>query len=178
MDETRESWKTDDIPADVYSREGAARYTGERGERDVQEVLEGLGYEVEYIGGNEMDLIINGRLSVEVKTAFPTNGAHNHGTRWQFMLHKRSRGKPLEEHILILRCQDGIEAGDPVWHFVIPGYLTGLGGLAKIDITSRPDKYRGRWSLFLDAWDVIKTLDALAEKEGWPNPRPPGDIPL
>lgn len=155
----------------AYTREGAALLLGEKGERAVAEVLAGKFFDVLEVGGQSFDLLLNDRVTVEVKTALPTPGSNGNKKRWQFMLHKRGRGRPLEEHILILRCQAGIGKGDKAWHYVIPGFLRGLGELTKIDITGPPGKYKGKWTLFYETWRVVDAVVALAEREQWPGPQ-------
>ena len=159
------------MEANEFTRQGAALLLGEHGEEEVAGLLTAMGFEIEHVGGQSFDLLLAGRVTVEVKTALPTGRSDSNGIRWQFLLHKRSRGRPLEEHVLILRCQNGIGEDDQVWHFVIPGHLPGLGHLAKLDITSRPDLYKGKYSLFLNAWGYIPAIIAQAEKEDWPDPR-------
>lgn len=162
----------------AYTREGAALLLAEIGERAVAEVLAGKFFDVMMVGGQSYDLLLNDRVTVEVKTALPTRGSNGNKTRWQFMLHKRSRGRPLEEDILILRCQAGIEEEDEVWHYVIPGFLHGLGALTKIDITGPPEKYKGKWAMFYETWQVADSVVALAEKEDWPYPEERNRLPF
>jgi len=158
----------------IYTNQGAASFIGEAGERAVQMVLERHGFDVIYVGGTSYDLLVNDRVTVEVKTALPTQDEERRGNgyRWQFMLYKRGDGLPLEEHALILRCQpDMLAENQDVYHFVIPGDLPGIGTLTKIDITSHPKKYRGKWKRYLERWDVLHSIVSKADAENWPNLR-------
>lgn len=162
------------MDANPFTREGAALLLGERGEAAVAKVLRSMGLRVDEVGGQSFDLLLVDRVTVEVKTALPTPTSNGSGKRWQFMLHKRSRGRPLEEHVLVLRCQWWIDEHSPVWHYVIPGYSLGLAKLSKIDITSHPARYNGKWSMFLEAWPLARALAIQAITERWPDPRNEG----
>lgn len=150
-----------------WTRRGASRKLGETGEHEVAEVLRSLGHEVEHFGHNSFfDIVLSDRVTVEVKTALATKRPGNRVDRWQFILHKKGDGRPMEEDILILRCQTGIGEDDEAYHYVIPGKLLN-GDLTKIDIASHPEKYGGKYSLFLEAWALVDAIVAQAEKEGW-----------
>lgn len=160
------------------TREDAAKMVGDIGEEATAKTLRLMGYDVTWVAGQSWDLLVNDRVTVEVKTALPTDGSNHNKERWQFMLYKRGRGRPLEEHVLILRCHEGDEPDCLAWFYVIPGHLHGMGELTKIDITSRPDKYKGKWSPFLNAWDLLAGIVALAEKEDWPNLQNGRELPF
>lgn len=164
--------------ADVWTREGAAKLVGDIGEEATANALREMGYDVTWVGGQSWDLLVNDRVTVEVKTALPTEGSGGNKERWQFMLYKRGRGKPLDEHVLILRCHANTDPDSLAWFYVIPGHLNGMGSLTKIDITSRPDKYSGKWAPFLNAWQELAGIVALAEKEDWPNLQNGKEIPF
>jgi len=127
---------------------------GEEGERWVVGFLRRRGYSVEWIGGNtDYDVLIEGCVKAEVKTATLSAGARGLGSgRWQFSL--RRNGKLVDEHLLFLVCWLDLDE-DPVAVFVIPGRELDEE-LAKIDITTgNPEAYGGRWSRYYEAWEVV-----------------------
>ena len=159
--------RRDDMNA--FSRHGAANMLGYDGEQAVAALLHRKGFKVQTVGHQYFDILVNDAVTVEVKTALPTKGSHRNKQRWQFILYKRGDGYPLEEHVLILRCQSDIDGGK-LWHFVIPGDVPGIGKLTKIDITSEPGKYKGKWAQYLENWDVLHRITYEADRDGWPNP--------
>jgi len=122
---------------------------GYSGELAVVEELRRRGYTVRHDGGNAPhDLVIDGSTTVEVKTACPTAGSNGNKRRWQFKLYQQDgHHRPLEEDILILVLQEH-------------------SGLTKIDITSAPDRYGGRYALFLEAWDLLALIVAANAQRG------------
>ena len=125
---------------------------GHDGEVAVAELLREQGYNVRLDGGNHYhDLVVDGTTTIEVKTAHASAGSNGNRERWQFTLYDNDgQHRPVEEDVLILRCQDG----EGAWHYVIPGAIL-PAKLTKIDITSPRDRYRGRYTLFLEAWELL-----------------------
>ena len=127
---------------------------GDHGEQKVAEILRAGGYHVEMGGKGDCDLTINYICTVEVKTAMITSRANRRARRWQFSLFgHRERQKPFEEDLLVLRCE-----ATPPCHFIIPGCIVPRF-LTKIDITTQdPHKYRGKWALYRERWDLIDAV--------------------
>ncbi len=124
---------------------------GKQGEEWVAKRLEGFGYEVERQATNHTcDIVLNGFMHIEVKSATPTNAARGKGTRWQFSL--RRRGLPLDEDLLILVCYDKNLA--VIGALVIPGAEV-PEELTKIDISSHPWHYGGKWAKYWEDWSVV-----------------------
>lgn len=136
---------------------------GDAGEEAVAHILWERGYLVEYGPAGGPDLIIEGLVTVEVKTANLSGRTDRNAKRWQFSLTKLDgQHKPFEEDLLILRCLT-----DKPCHFVIPGILV-QKGLVKIDITHPlPSIYQGKWSLFWEAWKVVDMVFCYRLGEGW-----------
>lgn len=130
--------------------------TGENGERAVAELLTDRGYRVEHDPMQDWDLLIDSFLTVEVKTAHRSGRTDKPQKRWQFCLYAHpARQKPIDEDLLILRCES-----EPPCHFIIPMFLV-PDKLTKIDITSLdPWAYRGRWSLFRGRWEFVSMIKA------------------
>lgn len=147
-----------------YTRFGAANIVGKEGEEAVHNVI-AKKYQVAY-GNGTYDLLVDNRVTVEVKTALPTKGNGKSKQCWQFALH-RADEKPVEEHLLVLLCKT--MEGEH-WYFVIP-VDDNIRALKKIDITSRPGKYKGQWSSYLGQWHYLDSLVAKACVEQWPDPR-------
>lgn len=124
--------------------------TGYAGEQAVKELLEKRGWDVENGEPGGPDLVIEGSVTVEVKTANLTKRTSQGGMSWQFSLASHlDHQKPFDEDLLILRC-----LSDPPQHFIIPGCLIHYK-LTKIDITFKnPQKYVGRWAEFREAWEL------------------------
>lgn len=135
-------------------RSERAIVVGENGEKAVKTELEKRGYPVEFGPYGEEDLIIDDLLTIEVKTAYPTKAQGGRSKRWQFCLYAHpQRQKPVDEDLLILRCEC-----DPPVHFIIPRFLL-PSKLTKIDITSLdPNLYRGKWSAFREQWGLVGVM--------------------
>lgn len=123
---------------------------GYAGEQAVKEILEMRGWKVELgpIGG--VDLIVEGQVTVEVKTARLSKRVDNRNAHWQFCIWKDDdEHSPFDEDLLILCCWD-----EKPCYFVIPGCLVSHH-MKKLDITRRkPKLYNGRWSKFREAWEL------------------------
>lgn len=144
-------------------RKTAHLAVAEDGEAKAAARLAGLGYDVKTVSGNShYDLLVNDCTTVEVKTALPTKAHGNRHNRWQFEI---NRGRGTDQHLFVLVCKEGAAEDDGHWYFVIPGILI-RADLRKIDITSKPPKYRGRWSAFLDAWDLGAMVINWQEQHG------------
>lgn len=152
------------------------RDLGQAGEEAVADLIRGRGHQVRLDGGNHLhDLVVEGVVTVEVKTALPTAANGNRHDRWQFNLYDTDGyHQPVLEDVLVLRCQHDRNGGGAD-HFVIPGSLL-PAGLTKLDITSHPRRYAGKYSLFLDAWELLDAVVALGVREGSQLPLAP-EIP-
>ena len=143
----------------MTDRSTRAIEVGENGEHAIARILRADGWDVISDTPGDEDLIIEGILTVEVKTANLSSRSDRQTKRWQFCLYAHpERQKPVDEDLLILRCE-----GDRPCHFVIPTFLI-PPGLTKIDITSpNPWEYGGKWSLFRERWEFVKIM--LGERE-------------
>lgn len=133
---------------------GFYREFGRLGEEFVTSELLRRGYAAEWIGEcSDYDLLVDGRMKVEVKSATPSAGSpgRNRSDRWQFSL--RRHGLPVDEDLMILVCW-GEDLEEPLATFIIPGAEVDER-LTKIDITSRPDRYRGKWTAYRGRWDLV-----------------------
>lgn len=140
----------------MTDRSERAIITGENGERAVADLLRERGYRVDLDLLKDWDLLIDSFLTVEVKTAHKSSRTDKPCKRWQFCLyaHKDCQ-RPVDEDVLILRCES-----DPPCHFVIPVFLV-PPKLTKIDITNpNPWVYSGKWSLFREQWKVVEMIHA------------------
>lgn len=146
----------------MTDRSVKAVITGNNGEQAVADLLLEKGYQVRRDSFWDWDLIIDSFLTVEVKTAHRSKRTDKPQKRWQFCLYAHpARAKPIDEDLLILRCES-----DPPCHFVIPMFLV-PEKLTKIDITSPdPWKYRGKWSLFRERWEIVDMMhDYIINRE-------------
>lgn len=134
----------------MTDRSTRAFEVGDAGEQAVEELLRKRGWTVERGEPGGPDLIIEGSVTVEVKTANLSKRTHQGGSCWQFSLISHlDHQKPFDEDLLILRC-----LSDPPQHFIIPGCLIHYK-LTKIDVTyENPQKYHGRWAEFREAWEL------------------------
>ena len=114
-----------------YYRDGHLQL-GEMGETEVAQLIRGRGHAVRVDGGNHLhDLVVNGRTTVEVKTALPTARDGNRHDWWQFNLTKNDgHHAAMAEDVLVLRCQVDLNGGG-AHHYVIPGSL-------RQDLSSKP----------------------------------------
>ena len=128
--------------------------TGENGEQAVAGLLVEKGYHVIQDPLQDWDLLISESLTIEVKTAHLSKRIDRLAKRWQFCLYSHpERQQPVNEHLLILRCES-----NPPCHFIIPMVFVPKR-LTKIDITSPdPWKYEGRWLIFRERWGLVKKL--------------------
>lgn len=138
----------------MTDRSERAIITGENGEQAVKRILIADGWDVEHDPLADWDLLVEECLTIEVKTAHKSGRTDKPTKRWQFCLYSHpARQKPVNEDLLVLRCEF-----DPPCHFVIPTFLI-PPGLTKIDITNpNPWEYRGKWSLFRERWEFVKLL--------------------
>lgn len=129
---------------------------GDEGEKAVRTLLQLRGWDVQPGKANGVDLVVENFVTVEVKTARPSKRTDKKATRWQFCLWRDAPGrKPLEENILILRC-----LSEPPCHFIIPGWLI-PEGQKRLDIGAiNPHTYKGKYSLFREAWGLCDCLIA------------------
>jgi hypothetical protein len=106
----------------------------------------------------DTDIFLEGCCPVEVKTARATwqraGRRRVWRQRWQWDLARLPQGV---DSLVILIAED--DSGRP-WVFVLPSWL--LWGRRTIQITSRPDRYRGWLSPYLEAWPIVEQV--LAER--------------
>ena len=135
----------------MTDRSTRAYELGDAGEQAVKELLEKHGWMVEWGKLGRYDLLIERLTTVEVKTATLSGRTDKQAKRWQFCLYSHpNRQQPFDEDLLILRCE-----GNPPCHFIIP-FIFIPEGLTKIDITcADPWKYRGKWALFRELWELV-----------------------
>lgn len=130
---------------------------GRLGEEYVASVLRSMGYDVVLVADTEShDLLIGTRFRVEVKSALETErivGGRPYPV-WQFSL--RRHGLPVDEDLVVLCCYDE-EENPPRTTFVIPGELVDEG-LTKIDVTTDPERYAGRWAWCANRWVAVDAV--------------------
>ena len=127
---------------------------GVLGEFLVLNKLANLGYNTDWKGGhNEYDILVDDKLRVEVKIA----SLDEKRNRFQFSMCRNLDRLNADIAILVCWIDD-----EHYWCYVIPaGKIP--SGQKKIDITSHPDSYQGKWSRWIDAWHVVDTI--LRRKE-------------
>lgn len=152
-----------------------ANETGAIGETLALSAIERQGYQVAKCPHNSPhDLVVGGYVTVEVKTAHPTKGARGHGRRWQFCLysHPERGARPFAQDMLLLCCLPPRADGRPVF-YVIPGGQV-PPGLTKLDITSKPGQYTGKWARYREAWQLVwELIEDLATRGLPPEPEIP-----
>jgi len=123
------------------------RLLADSAERELAARLLIAGHAVARTGRNErFDLVVDGRLRVEVKASTWTAAAHGRG-RYGALLHNRAD----------LVCW--LIAPTGTW-FIIP--MRHLGKRTYLSVTSQdPASYRGQWASYRGRWDWIDAL--LAE---------------
>jgi len=119
---------------------------GAWGEALVLEMFQAAGIGAAY--GRPADLVLEGGIPVEVKTAKPTK---YNGKRmgFQFCLDRKGHTS-LKAVAVVLVC---VGDGGIVHFFIIPASVA--GSRAKIAIGPDPVHYKGRWSAFLNRWEAI-----------------------
>jgi hypothetical protein len=134
---------------------------GEHGEKVANRLLEERGFSCEVYGGTAgFDLLVDERVTVDVKAATCGGPGGRRGYSWQFNL-KRHNIREVEGALLLL-CFADPEDDDPIAEFVIPGGETAM--LRKINITSKdPRTYSGKWSQYRAAWHVLNDLVESSE---------------
>ena len=88
-------------------------------------------------------------LPIDIRVALPTSrkSKGNQYTRWQWHIPPRKHKK---DWILSLIAKD--ETGK-MHVFIMPGAI--LEGKSHVQITSHPDEYSGRLSVWLNKWELI-----------------------
>lgn len=143
--------------------------TGTLGEYHVGLILLKKGYRVETGGMHGIDLYVNGRVQVEVKTSegYVRVGCkgkeYNFNTKFSYI---SARFNPHK--VLVCRC-----LSDPIAHFVIP-YGKLVSNETGLTITFvDPYDYTGKWSQYREAWywidcaianDKLCSLDLAADQ--------------
>jgi hypothetical protein len=121
------------------------------GEWFAAQLLESLGLRVERGKGGGADLVVEG-IRVEVKIA--RYRLYKEGRRgYQFCLRRDGRRGVCADVVLLI-CFSG---GRAVF-FVVPAEE--LGSYKKVTIPGPPDRYSGRWSLFVERWDILAEMTA------------------
>ena len=124
---------------------------GIMGEKYAVKKLCELGYDAERASRTDYDILISGRMRVEVKSSTLSHGI---GNRWLWQFCLRRNGLPFDEDLLIALCYSRLDL-DPNHAFIIPGTVIG-NQLTKISITKTdPVEYAGKWRWFLDYWDQV-----------------------
>jgi hypothetical protein len=136
-----------------FGRDGEKWFVGESIRR---------GFDATQTSGNHsFDATIRGNgleISVEVKSALPSERKGNRSPRWQFSL--RRKGLPIDEDLLILLCYRDITptirnpVPSPEQIYIIPGVAIDKM-LTKIDIIDSPKMYAGKWSVYRHAWGWV-----------------------
>lgn len=140
----------------MYGRE---QYYGLQGERYALLQLLDRGYDARLVSDffSDVDIIVDGLLRVEVKTA----AAHWHKAkagvwraRWQFNLTRLSREG---DYVVICLCE--VPNGrDRFNAFVIPSALLLPMGRRHLQITSNPAAFKGWASTYREQWQVIEQM--------------------
>lgn len=132
---------------------------GLSGEQWALAQLQALGYQAHLVSDwfADVDLIISSILPCEVKLARPRrHRAHGHHwrIRWQF---DTGRMPANVDSLAILICED--DSGER-WPYLVPSWL--IWPRRTIQITSHPERYRGRLAGCLNAWSNVEMV--LAER--------------
>ena len=140
---------------------------GIHGELVAKAMLEHRGYVAERYGGtNGFDIIVNNKVTVDVKAALLSGPGGRRGYGWQFNLHRNKRR--YVEMIVLCLCFNSPRDEGPITFFVIPG--EDARDLQKISISSRdPRTYSGKWMQHRESWQaldmVLRTASEFVECE-------------
>lgn len=144
-------------------RRSAHLRLGIMGEKYAVKKLHELGYNAKRVSHDNYDILISGRMRVEVKAATLSHGI---GNRWLWQFCLRRNGLPFDEDLLIALCYKQVSdtrlydwayvlEEHPSHAFIIPGTVIN-NKLTKISITKAdPVEYAGKWRWFLDYWDQV-----------------------
>lgn len=133
----------------------STRSLGTSGELAVKAILEKKGYQVKWTAKNGLDLTVNNGLFVEVKTANCFYDSKRKHYSYHFTLQKsRPTYKGRADIVFVLRC-----LSQPPCHFVIPSSLLPVVLTSLVISGKDPRTYKGKYSQFLEAWDLIAKLD-------------------
>lgn len=141
-------------------------YFGRDGEEYIVDELRSRGLDAHRLPGNNGSDIAIGDALAEVKSAHKTDP-----NRWQFSF-RRHRIRVNDEDIFFLICYNGDDTVLAV--FVIPGAAI-PDELTKIDITSHPATYRGKWARYRNDWSGV---DAIVRNAQRAEAFDPGEIPF
>ena len=131
---------------------------GLQGERWATEALEKLGYRVVMprdFFSECCDLVVNDRLSVEVKLSYQKTLRKQLKTgigtypRWQWDVQQVDD----RDRVLILIAQDNQGVNHP---FIMPGHV--MAHRVRFEINSHPLAYKGLIAKFLGAWEVVEFM--------------------
>lgn len=131
---------------------------GLHGERWVLAQLTGRGFSAALLSNffEDIDIVVNGLLRVEVKTARPRLHQTRPGQwrrRWQFDLSRLPN--PKREDYAVICVAD---TGAALIPFVFPSALLHPMGRRCWQLTSHPDKYNGWAAAYRERWDLITVL--------------------
>lgn len=140
---------------DSFSLMSLHQEIGKEWEEKAKELLEVLGYDVEWYSDDwcsSFDLLVEGK-PVEIKAAYPSKRNNGRGVitnRWQFNL--TSKDGIGDKWFLILVAID--ENGLQTWFF-IPGHKVTT---KTISITSHPMAYDGKYAQYRSNSDYLDTF--------------------
>lgn len=104
---------------------------------------------VAVMGENDpVDLLIAG-WACELKVARARAKDHKKEV-YQALMHDRKNGHRLSGDVVILLC---VDRKDRLWPYLIP--RAAVGERRTVEVTSHPQRYRGQWQQYLEAWDVL-----------------------
>lgn len=130
---------------------------GLKGERWVLAQLLQRGFSAVLLSDffEDIDIVVNGLLRVEVKTARVKMHQAKPGQwrrRWQFDL-SRLPNPNHEDYVVICLADTG-----EFTPYVIPSALLHPMGRRHLQLTSHPEKYNGWAAAYRNRWDLITTL--------------------
>ena len=142
---------------------------GSRIEFAVAKQLRSRGYSVSVVGSHGADLKVTSpdysgvEVTVEVKGSHLTKYASGR-IGYQFILFKKGYSARIIEDLLVLVClndqEPSLSGGQIVSWLIIP--RSEFGNLNKIGLGQADlRRYTGRWSRFIDRWDLLPLIFAL-----------------
>lgn len=132
--------------------------------------LRSLGMQVEEVGRNrKYDLIVNGRIRVALRVAFPGHYAHAvtvNGRRyeydyesWNFNFHRHGRWQQRYCDVFLCVAKDR-KFADEI--FVIPATAV-TGPTFSLHGAGKP--YRGRYAIYRNRWSILSDPDQFERDE-------------
>lgn len=135
---------------------------GLEGELWAADQIESLGYNVKHLSDffDDYDLLIDGQLPVEVKTARRRSRTVRPGYyRPTYWFDTSNLSQHIGDFLIVLICKDPFDASYP---FVCPSWM--FMGRMTVSITSHPYHYRGMYAEYLDAWEMIDQLVSIRRR--------------